>query len=405
MAFCIQCGNPLSEDARFCARCGTRVEPIVPVAPAPVAEEPAAQQDFAPETAPEPVVAPEVQPEPPVQEEPAPEVPEEETLWQPSSQQPVYVDPVEPEYVPPVKVERKPLIAKKPLGLGKKFLVVFLSILAFVFGTATVVALCLRFTLTADNVAAFIEKVDISNMEAITIVTDAKEDSTVSDWLIQQLESKGVDCSVLSTSDVEDFMDECIRPFVQAEAKEFASALLTGKGKASITSDEIWELVEISRRYLAVEHGVFMNDVQAEALVTWVESFGVTEMANTKYLEKEYGSVLETARLVLSWVGAAVFGFLTFLMLLFIWLTNKCVIRNLNTTGTIATLVGGMFAVFTVINLVFPGLLMTICGNIDLIYAAVSMVIGSGTMVILATLGAGVALLLLSRLLQIKIRK
>ena len=421
MAFCINCGNPLSEDARFCAHCGTRVEPAVQTEPTPVAEEPAVQPVYSPVAVAEPVSAPtepvfvpEQQPEPeyapPVQEAPVQEAPQAEPVWQPEPQQPVYegpiyADPVEPEYVPPVKTERKPLIAKKPLGLGKKILVVFLSLLAFIFGVATVVALCLRFTLTADNVAAFIENVDVSQMEATTIITNAEQDTTLADWLIDQLEKKGIDCSVLNDNDVEDFLDACIRPFVRDEAQEFAAALLTGEGKASVTMEEIRDLVDDSREYLYEEHGVVITDENADTLVTWIDGFGVTEKANTRYLEKEYGDALDTARMVLSWAAVAVFGFLTFLMLLFIWLTNKSLIRNLNTTGTVATLVGGIFAVSTVIQLLFPGLLMTICGNIDLIYAAVNLVITSGTLVFLSTLGGGIFLLLLSRLLQIKVRK
>ena len=425
MAFCIQCGNPLAADARFCANCGTRVEPIAQAVPASVPEEaelqpvctPVAVEEpvftpeepaFTPEepvfTPQEPVFTPEPQSEPvytpPVQEAPKP-------VWQdaPVEAGPIYADPPEPAYVPPVKAQRKPLIAKKPLSLGKKILVVFLSILAFIFGTATVMALCLRFTLTADNVAAFLENVDVSEMEATTIITDAKKDSTLADWLIEQLESRGIDCSALNNNDVEEFLNKCILPFVQDEAYEFASALLTGKGKAAVTLDEIRELVNDSRYYLYDEHGVIISDEHAEVLVDWIDSFGVTEMANTRYLEKEYGDILDTARLVLSWAAVAVFGFLTFLILLFIWLTNKSLIRNLNTTGTIATVIGGMFAVFTVINLILPDLLLTICGNIDILHAAVSMVITSGTTVILSTLGVGVFLLLLSRLLQIKVRK
>lgn len=416
MAFCIQCGSPLSEDARFCSSCGARVEPIAQPEPAPVQETPALQPDYAPVAVAEPVSAPaEPVPAPEVPVEPVVAAPVQEPLqnepvWQTTPQEPVYegpvyADPPEPAYVPPVKPERKPLVAKKPLGLGKKILVIFLSILAFIFGTATVMALCLRSTITADNVAAFLENVDVSQVEANTIIIDAKQDDTLADWLIEQLEGSGVDCSVLTDNDVDAFLNECLVPFVQDEAYEFASALLTGKGKASVTMDEIRELVEDSRQYLYKEHGVVITDENADTLVNWIDSFGVTEMANTRYLEKEYGDILDTARMVLSWAAVAVFGFLTALMLLFIWLTNRSLIRNLNSTGAIATAVGGMFAVFTVISLALPDLLLTICGNIDLLYTAVNMVITAGTTVILATLGAGVVLLLISRLLQIKIRK
>lgn len=422
MAFCIQCGSSLSEDARFCAHCGTRVEPVSQPVAAPVPEEPSVQPvyspvasagpEYVPYVPKEPVFTPETPVEPvysaPVQEEDQPE--ETQILWQSTPEEPVYegpvyADPPEPAYVPPVKPEKKPLVAKKPLSLGKKILVVFLSVLAFIFGTATVMALCLRFTVTADNVAEYIKNVDISKVEASTLVTNAEKDATLADWLIEQLENKGVDCSMLTDNDVDQFLETCVLPFVEDEAQEFASALLTGKGKASITLDEIRELVEDSRSYLFKEHGVILTDENVDTLVNWVDSFGITEVANTRHLEKEYGSALNAARLVLSWAAVAVFGVLTALFLLLIWLTNKSLIRNLNTTGTVATLVGGMFAVFTVIQLVFPGLLLTICGGIDLLYAAVSMVITSGTVVILSTLGAGVFLLLLSRLLQIKVRK
>ena len=173
----------------------------------------------------------------------------------------------------------------------------------------------------------------------------------------------------------------------------------------SFSLDEIRELVETSCLYLSRNHGIVIQDQTVDNLVAWVDSFGVTEFVNTRNLEKNYGDVLDYARLVLSWAAVAVFGFLTFLMLLFIWLTNKSLIRNLNSTGIIATTVGGMFTVFTLIQLLVPSLMLTICGDIDLVYLAVDMVIASGTTVILATLGAGVALLLLSRLLQIKVRK
>lgn len=420
MRFCIQCGNQLSDDARFCARCGTRVEPVAPVMTEPVAEEPV----YTPPVA-EPVVEyaapvyqPPVQEEPVYQnslcEEPVPqtEPPVQESVWEPTPQEPevpVYADPVEPVYVPPVaapeKVEKKPLIQKKPLGIGKKILVVFLCVLAFIFGTATVMALCIRSTVTADNVAEFIGNVELSEVEATVIIADAEKEATLADWLIEQLEKRGIDCSALDTSDVEDFLEACIIPFVQDEAQEFASALLTGKGKASITLDEIREVVEDSRSYLFRKHGVVMTDENVGSLVRWIDSFGVTEMANTRYLEKEYGETLDTVRLVLSWAAVAVFGALTLVFLVLIWITNKSLIRNLNSTGIVATAIGGMFAVFTVINLVFPGLLLTICGSIDLVYSLVSMVITSGTTVILSTLGAGVLLLVVSRLLQIKVRK
>ena len=442
MAFCIQCGNPLGADARFCARCGARVEPISPVVPTPVEEAPSVQPVYspvasaAPVSAPaepvfvpeepvsvsqepvsvseEPAFTPESQFEPvyapAVQEEPVREVPQSQPVWQAEPVQtiyegPVYADPPEPAYVPPVKAERKPLVAKKPLSIGKKILVVFLSIFAFIFGTATVMALCLRFTLTADNVAAFIGNVNLSEVKASTVFTDAEEDDSLSEWAISLLEEQGVDCSILSDKDVDKFLETCILPFIEDEAKEFASALLTGKGKASLTTKEIRELVDDCREYLWEEHKVYVTVEAEDAVVEWIESYGVTEMANTKYLEKEYGDILDTARMVLSWAAVAVFGFLTFLMLLFIWLTNKSIIRNLNTTGTVATVIGAMFAVFTLIQLALPDLLLTICGNIDLLYSAVSLVITSGTVVILSTLGAGIFLLLLSRLLQIKVRK
>lgn len=400
MAFCIQCGNPLSEDARFCAHCGARVEPIAqaePVEPVfdPVAEPVVPVEPVYTEPA-EPVYAP------PVQEQPQP-------VWQsvpaePVYEGPVYADPVEPAYVPPVKVERKPLIAKKPIGIGRRILVWFLSLLAFVFGVATVVALCLRFTLTADNVALFIDNVDVAQMEADIVITNAEKESTMADWLVEQLEKKGIDCSALTDNDVEDFLDACIRPFVRDEAQDLAAALLTGKGKAEVTMGEIWELVEDSRTYLYEEHGVVITDQNAETLVNWIDSFGVTEMVNSRYLEREYGNILDDVRTGLSWAAVAICGFLTFLMLLFIWLTNRSLIRNLNTTGTIAVLVGGIFALATLMQQVTPGLLMELC-DFDLIYLAVNMVITSGTVVFLSTLGAGVALLLLSGLLQIKVRK
>lgn len=415
MKFCIHCGNQLSDDARFCARCGTRVEPAAPVVTQMAAETVVEEPVYTPPVA-EPVVeyaapvyqAP-IQEEPvyqtPVQEEP----PVQESVWESVPQEqdaPVYA---EPAYVPPVaapeKVEKKPLVQKKPLGIGKKILVIFLCVLAFIFGTATVMALCIRSTVTADNVAEFIGNVDLAEMDATVIISDAEKDATLADWLIDQLEARGIDCSVLSTSDVEDFLEACIIPFVQDEAQEFASALLTGKGKASITLDEIRDVVEDSKTYLFRKHGVVMTDENVDALVTWIDSFGVTEKVNTRYLEKEYGKTLDTVRLVLSWAAVAVFGLLTLVFLVLIWVTNKSLIRNLNSTGIVATAIGGMFAVLTVINLVFPGLLLTLCGSIDLLHSLVSMVITSGTTVILSTLGAGVLLLVVSRLLQIKVRK
>lgn len=441
MPFCVNCGNQLDDSARFCARCGAKVTPIAPVAEAPViiapsideptykpaaVEEPAAPVYEAPVyEEPEeatvyfpPVTKAPVQQEPvyqepayqePVYQEPVYQEPvhQEPVRQEPVYQEPVYQAPAEPVYVPPVpKAEKVSLVQKKPLGIFKKILVVFLCLLAFVFASATVVSFCARSTITGENIADLIDLVDLSDMKAETIIGDAKRSDSMAEWLRDQLLQRSGIWEAMSVDELETYLETFIIPFAKEEVSEFAEVLLTGKGKASITIEEVRELIEGSADYLEKEHGILLTDRDVDDLVKWIDGFGISEKASTKYLEKEFGDILDIARLVLSWAAVAVFGALTLLMLVLILITNKSLIRNLNSTGIVAVLVGTLFGVAALVNLLLPDVLLELCGGIDLLASMAGMLISSGYIVYAVIFGTGVVLLLVSKLLQvIKVKK
>ncbi len=388
MSFCSHCGNPLPDSAKFCAACGTRVAPPAPEYQAPPVEEPV----YIP-----PVAEPEVaEYQEPVYQEPV--------YQEPVYQEPVYQEPAyqEPAYQPPVPAPEKPKkiqkFQKKPRGVLKTLLVIFLCVLTFIFATATVISLCIRSTVTAENVVELIRSVELDEIEADTIISDKGTKGSITEWLREELVKRGADWATMSTKDVEVYLETFIVPFAEEKAGEFAEVLLTGKGKASITTEDIRELLMDSADYLEEEHGIVLTDEMVDNLVDWVDSFGISEYASTKYLEKEYGDVLDVARMCLSWVAVAVFGLLTLVFLVLIWVVNKCWIRNLNVTGILATAVGGMFSACVGLNLVAPGLLLTICGGETIVYSLICMVMNSGTVMVLSVFGAGVALLLVKAL-------
>ncbi len=406
MSFCRECGTQLADSAIFCSNCGTRVQPAAEENEIPVYSQPV---DPAPEEpAPAEVAAACQEPvyEAPVQEEPVYQAPvQEEPVYYP----PVYQEAPEFTYTPPAEVPQKPekvrRFPKKPRSILKTVLVVLLCVLTFIFSTATVMSLCLRSTITAENVIELIRSVELDEIEADTIITDEDTEGDLIDWLRGELVKRGGVWEKLSAKELEEYVETTVRPFLEEEVEEFVEALITGKGDAEITTEEIRELLLDSTDVLE-DYGVELSVEDVDNLVSWVDSFGISDYASTKYLEKEYGEILDVVRLALSWLAVAVFGALTLLFLVLIWVTNKCWIRNLNTTGILAVAVGGMFGSFTLIDLLAPNLLLTICGGIDLLYTLVSLVISSGTIVILSVLGAGVVLLLIKALLSsIKVRK
>lgn len=401
MPFCHQCGNRVPEDAKFCATCGAKVVPAVE----------------------EPVLAPPVEESVivPVVEEPVYELPVQEPVYQqpveyPAApvveEAPVFTAPAEPEYVPPVVERSAPakekvsLVSKKPLGIGKIILVVCLCVLTFIFATATLATLCVQSIANEDTVALILEEVDLSEMAASTIIGNADEDDNIVDWLRAELIKRDPAWENLSTKEMEDFIDSQIKPFLAEEGAEFLEVMLTGKGEASIDIKDIRKLVSSSSDYIFEEYGVYVTDGMQEDIVSWVDSYGIEEYASTEYLEEEIPEIMEIIPLVASALPLAIFGGLTALFLVLILLTNKSLIRNLNSVGIVATLVGILFAGFDLVLQNIPNLLSDLLGDFHFIGAMIVDVINSGFTLHLIVLLSGIAMLLISKLLQsIKVTK
>ena len=133
MKYCINCGSPLPDEAKFCSNCGFRQpekeqpkveEPVVEEAPvveepvkepepiaqeAPVVEEVVSEElkeEPQPEPEPEPVEEPQPEPEPVVEEQPA-IVPVEEVKEEPAPQPEPQPEPAPAPAPAPVPVEQR----------------------------------------------------------------------------------------------------------------------------------------------------------------------------------------------------------------------------------------------------------------------------------------------------------
>lgn len=389
MPFCPNCGGQISEDAKFCASCGTKIAP-------PAVEEPV----YAPVVE-EPVYAP-------VEEEPV-YIPENQAA-------PIYVAPVETVEEPPVVERAKPekvsLITKKPLGIGKKILVGFLWILAFVFGLATIATFCVRSAVNEDTIAMILEEVDLSEIAATALISNADEDDTIVDWLREELIARDPNWERLSTKDLEDFINTQIKPFLAEKAGEFLEVILTGKGEASIDKKDIRKLVENSVDFIEEEYGVTVTDAMADDLVEYIDSFtgedgeSFSEVASTEYLKEQYPNIMENIPVVASVLPMVIFGALTVIFLVLILVVNKSLIRNLNSVGSLATVLGAVYSIAMGAVLLVPDLLADLYGELEFIGTIVEQVASTCLMIALPLLGGGVLVLLISKLLQsIKVTK
>ena len=397
MPYCFKCGNQVADDAKFCFACGAKLE--VPATPA--AEEPAY---IPPEEAPvsqEPVY------QEPVQQEPVYQAP---VYQEPAYQEPVYQEPVyqapQPEVtVPPADAipeqsAKTKLFRKKPISLGRRLLVILLCVLTFIFGTAALAAYCIQDVISVEVITTLMDEIDLTEVNANDLITNAKKGDSLTQWLHSEMKKQVPKLTNLSEDDVQTYLEKFIYPFVKEEAAEFVEVLLSGKGEAAITQEEIRELLQSSTDYLQEEHGVILTDKDIDKLVNWIVDSELEEKANTDYLEDEFSDALELVRFLDGSIVFIIFAVLTLILLVLMIVTNRGLIRNLNSLGIVSVSVGGVFGLAALADLVMPKLVLELCAENELVANLVGSVLERVYLPLAILAGVGIVLLAVSNLLQ-----
>lgn len=398
MPFCVSCGTKLSDDARFCYACGTKVEfptepVVIPPAQAPVIQE--------------------IQKDPPVYIPPV-EEPFYETLpEEPSYQEPVYEVPVsqapayqQPEMaVPPAEAvpetpRKEKLFKKKPIPLGRRLLAIFLCILTFLFGTATLAAYCIQDVISAEVITALVDEIDMSEIEARDLITTAKKGDSLTQWVYEEMKARVPKLGMMTEENVQTYLETFIYPFVKEEAVEFIEVLLTGKGEAAITREEVRLVLESSTDYLEEKHSIYLSDQDITKMVNWLVASELEEKANTDYLEDEFSDALEVVRFLDGSIVTIVFAGLTLTMLVLLILTNKCLIRNLNSVGLVSLSLGGIFGLVALADLMMPKLMLQVCSDSELVANLVGSIVKQMHLPLAILAGTGIVLLAVSNGLQ-----
>lgn len=402
MPFCVSCGTKLSDDALFCFACGAKVAQAAAPAEEPTYIPPVEEPTYIPPVE-EPVYIPAE--ETPVYQQP---VYEEPVYQQPVYEEPVYEAPnyQQPEMtVPPVEaVPEKPrkekLFKKKPITLGRRILVIFLCVLTFVFGTASLAAYCIQDVISTEVITTMVDQIDLSEIEVRDLINNASRGDSITEWIYGEMKARVPKLGKMTEENVQTYLEQFVYPFVKEEAVEFIEVLLTGKGEAAITADEVREVIEGSTDYLEEEFDIILTNQDIDKLVNWLVSSELEEKANTEYLEDEFSDELELVRFLDGSIVFIIFAVLTLIMLVLVILNNKSLIRNLNSVGIVTLSVGGVFGLAALADLAAPKLMLELCGENELVANLVGSVVERLYLPTAILAGVGILLLVISNALQ-----
>jgi len=375
MAFCIYCGNKLSDNDRFCGSCGAKVAPAEPV-PAPVAEEPATMiyQPAVEQSPVEPVTVDPVVEEPAA--EPVPAVPAVDktqftlppvedplaaSVEDPIPQEPLYDAPITREHVrnaaTPASAQPMPFgnksargssasysyatpervnnpVKNKPVRPKRKFVAAFFSvilcILLLVAMLPTYVLVTVRNTLSSETFLAVMQRIELDQLPAS--ILDEYDSSlrglsvaeALCDELNDQMSHAYADWDELTPKELDQFLNEtAFLPFIADHTEGILKAIIEGEDSYRVPTKEIVELLEHDIAYLADKLNLPMEDVDLEELSDdIVEEFQLDDLIlpTSEDIDADARMALDIVGILLSFyaIGGACLVLLLLVLLLFV---------------------------------------------------------------------------------------
>ncbi len=324
-------------------------------------------------------------------------------------QEPAYVPPVrnnDPVYYAPTPAPEAPpapqkvlLFPKKPLSIPRRLLAGLLCVLLLLTSLSATVLGIVRMATTGEALEDIIEGISLSEIPASTIIGDADEDVTMTQWLREELVKLDPAWEDLSEDDLEQFLTDQVKPFIAEAAQDFFGDIYSDRHSASVTRKDVKKLLMDSASYLDSEFSFTLYESQCDEIVTWLTGFGLFGIADMEYLHGEFPGILTAIYWGTSYYAIALLGILALLMIFLLAKTTRSTIRTMGSAGSMLTLAGAVPGVATFLAVLLPQVWTSICGGQPLVSILTAGLLAAGYIITLAVLGAGVLTLVVRRLL------
>lgn len=354
---CPNCGAHLTNNAKFCPKCGNRVE------------RPSAEQETAKIQVAEPI--------------------NQNTVEQAAPQNYNNNFPAASNtYVKPVA---KP--NKKKLSVGGKIGVVLLAVCLFITSVAAMIVGEVRTTLSnKKSIEAVIEDVDVIEL---ALESDIVSDRTLDDFYNDMYRKFGVD---IDDESLDKFIDRStIKQFFAKKVARFAGEVFTDDdAELVVTRKEVIELLEDNNNDIIKQFNKRLTMQDREDVAYWIMGNLEKEvLISMEDLQDEEQELYSVANISLSYITMAVFIALTALIIFF--MMRISVSAGACGVGIVFTVIGALTAIVAPIlgKLVLDGTLVgTVVGG----FAMVNLVVNA------IVLAVGIVLLI-TRAIVLKIRR
>lgn len=391
--FCTNCGEKLSEGARFCSGCGTPV-----AAPVSTLEQPPQVDEKAVEAEETQVVRQES-----VAEEAVPSQ-QESAAEEPVPAQQVNLEerpaPVQPQAeVKKGKKEKKNKSRRR--GVFRTIMAVLVCMLVFAVACSAMLVMGMRGFVTEDNLQNTIHDVvqDLDNIPAAGISDELGDDATLMDAIIGFADENGVD---LSKKDIEKFVEDSeLVDAVCEKLAAYVTDIQEDGSEASLDKEDFEKLLKKDRELVYEVMGEDLSDREIEQIAQAVEEAGILEVTNAKELKQELSPVYYGVRYGLSlWSVVALWVVVGLLVLLLAAINRWSMARTTGDVGITLTAAGALILLAVSFGPVLVGELLSGLPFGEMIGSLASSLTGSWVLSCLIVLGIGVALILVSCIIK-----
>lgn len=395
MKLCPQCLIPYDDDQKYCSRCGSSLieDPdAAPAAPEEPETEPERELPEQPEIAEEAPAAPEIEDFPEAEEEAAPPVqPEPEPKKNPREEK--------KEERRRQKLERE-AARRAPIGAGRRFLAVLLSVLLFVFAFAASLGAELRIATGAEGLKALLGELELGSLRVDPFFDDVDEELSLSGLLSEDLETVGVSLSEKSVTKI--LRKSTLKDYLAEQLAEVFSDIYSGRSRYEFEVDDLAEELMNSKNQRAFEReNLTLDRDSARTIARLIEGYGFGDILSRDEIREEYPSVYNALHF-----GLSVFtlgGMLALILLLagLIFKANKGRIGySLGDIGGVLIAVGAVLGLAGLLAKLLPDLWQSLCFGEELAAQISGAVLISNWRVSLSVFCAGLLLAVLGRLLR-----